>query len=252
MNGPILSCENLEYCENGTCLFEGVSFRLDMGQRGIVLAEPHRCASFLLKICGTLLSPTSGTVSWFGRAREQMDKEEEIYHLRRRIGLVHRETSLISNMTILDNISLGLQYHENLRREQAYARVTDLLRQFELYEDRHLRPADLTFERRRLAVYARELVKEPQLFLLEHPSLDLGERVYSLLLEIFQTCSGKNGCSFLVAAIQPEVVSRLGDWVLILDEGRGERLEANRFDPAEYLAAMRKRNAGWSGNRRSE
>ncbi len=57
-----------------------------------------------------------------------------LYKLRRRIGFVHRETSLISNMTILDNISLGLQYHEEMVREQSYDRVTELLRQCELYE----------------------------------------------------------------------------------------------------------------------
>ena len=134
MRPPLLECKNVEFCEeDGTCLFQEVTFRLEAGQRGVMLAEPHRCATFLLKICATLLPPSGGDVSWFGRSKEQM-KKREFYQLRRQIGYVHRETSLISNMTILDNISLGLQYHEEVVREQAYKDITELLEQFELYE----------------------------------------------------------------------------------------------------------------------
>jgi ABC-type sulfate/molybdate transport systems ATPase subunit len=251
MSVPILECENLQYREDNCCLFNEVSFRLDSGQRGVILAEPHRSATALLKICATLMAPTGGQIRWFGRAIEEM-AEHEIYNLRRRIGLVHRETSLISNLTILDNISLGLQYHNEIAREEAYDQATELLKKFELYEDRFSRPAQLTFEQRRMAVYARELIKQPTLFLLEHPSLDLGERVYSLLLDAFQTSRGENGCSFLVSSIKAEVANRWGDWVLVLDEGKSENFSGTQFDPSAYRATMRRRGLNSSGERRDE
>ncbi len=251
MRVPVLECKSLHYREDNLCLFDEVSFRLDSGQRGVILAEPHRSANALLKVCATLISPTSGQIRWFGRAIEEMS-EQEIYHLRRRIGLVHRETSLISNLTILDNISLGLQYHNEIAREQAYDQATELLKKFELYEDRFLRPAQLTFEQRRLAVYARELIKQPTLFLLEHPSLDLGERVYSLLLDAFQTSAGKNGCSFLVSSVKAEVANRWGDWVLVMDEGRSENYTGSQFDPSAYRESMRQRGLHSPGERSDE
>lgn len=243
---PLIAAENLEYCEaDGNRLFAEVSFRLEWGQRGVLLAEPHRCANILLKICATLFQPTNGSISWFGRKAEDLD-DKWLPQVRRRIGFVHRETSLISNMTILDNISLGIQYHEELSREQAYERTSEVLKQFELFDYRFLRPAELTFEQRRLAIYARELVKKPQLFLLEHPSLDLGERVYSFLLEVFKTCSMEDGCGFLVASMIPEVVNRWGDWVMVFDQGRCRRFEAGQFDPSIYRESMRRRGASLS------
>ena len=252
MRPSLLECKNVEYCEeNDNCLFQEVTFRLEAGQRGVMLAEPHRCATILLKICATILPPDSGDVSWFGRSKEQM-KKREFYQLRRQIGYVHRETSLISNMTILDNISLGLQYHEEVVREQAYENITELLEQFELYDHRFLRPAELTFEQRRLAVYARELVKKPKLFLLEHPSLDLGERVYGLLLDVFKSCSIEYGCGFLVASIVPEVVNRWGDWVMVFDQGRTKQFEVDEFDPSIYREVMRRRGALLAREWRSE
>jgi phospholipid/cholesterol/gamma-HCH transport system ATP-binding protein len=252
MSVPVLSCENLRYCEDDTCLLDEVSFRLEPGQRGVVLAEPHRLATILLKICASLIPPTSGEISWFGRSGGEEVDSQEIYQLRRRIGIVHRETALISNMTILDNVSLGLQYHDEIALEQAYDRVTEALKQFELYEYRFSRPAELTFEQRRLAVYARELVKNPQLYLLEHPSLDLGERVYGLLLEIFRTCSIELGCGFLVASVKPQVVERWGDWVLVLDEGQCQQFEADQFDHSLYRESMRRRSPTVSKEWRDE
>ena len=239
----LIASEDLEYCEeDGNCLFTGVSFRLERGQRGVLLAEPHRCANILLKICATLIQPTKGTISWFGRSPGESD-DQWLHQVRRRIGFVHRETSLISNMTVLDNISLGIQYHEELSREQAYDRIAEVLKQFELYEYRFLRPAELTFEQRRLAVYARELVKKPQLFLLEHPSLDLGERVYSFMLEVFKSCSIQDGCAFLVASMIPEVVNRWGDWVIVFDQGQCRHFAVDKFDPSIYRESMRRRGA---------
>lgn len=251
MSVPILSCENVEYREHGNAFLRGVSFVLEQGQRGVILADPHRCATFLLRICATLLCPTAGQIRWFGRSSEEM-KEKEIYALRRRLGLVHRESSLISNMTIEDNVTLGMKYHEDIDPEAAYRRAAEILRQFDLYEERLLRPAQLTFEKRRLAVYARELVKEPQLFLLEHPSLDLGERFYSLVMDIFHSCRQEQGCAFLVASLSPALGRSWGDWVLLLHKDRCNYLEAQHFDPDLYTESARRQAARLIQERRSE
>jgi ABC-type ATPase involved in cell division len=247
---PVILCENLEYHEQGVRIMSEVSFRLEKGQRGILLSEPHRCATSLLKICATLIQPTDGKIAWFGRTMEEMRKDDLI-QLRRRIGLVRRETSLISNMTIMDNVSLGLQYHNEIGQEQVLHKVTELLKKFGLYEYRFLRPAQLNFEHRRLTIYARELAKDPQLYLLEHPSLDLGELTYSLLQETFSACSIE-GCAFLVASIIPEVVTRWGDWVMTFEEGRCRHFDVGEFDPSIYRESMRQRRTLLSEEWRSE
>ena len=76
MKEPLIAAKNLEYCEeDGNCLFTEVSFRLERGQRGVLLAEPHRCANILLKICATLMQPTNGTISWFGRSPGESEEK---------------------------------------------------------------------------------------------------------------------------------------------------------------------------------
>jgi predicted ABC-type transport system involved in lysophospholipase L1 biosynthesis ATPase subunit len=240
MTTPVLSCEEIGYVDQGLPLFAGVTFHLERGQRVALLADPHRHGTILLKICASLISPSSGEIAWFGRGHEGM-KGRERYELRRRIGLVYRESSLISNMAIVDNVTLGIQYHENLTRDAAYAQVSDLLGRFGLSKRRFHRPADLTPEERRLALYVRELVKKPEIFLLESPSLDLGEGSQSLLMKVLEEAASGSGCAILVGNVEPETARRWGDRVLILQAGRCLSLEAGEFDPLRYTDSARKR-----------
>jgi phospholipid/cholesterol/gamma-HCH transport system ATP-binding protein len=233
MNIPVLVCEEIEYADHGLPLFAGVTFSLERGRRIALLADPHRHGTILLKICATLISPSRGGIAWFGRSHEGM-KGRERYELRRRIGLVYRESSLISNLTIADNVTLGVQYHGNLTRDAAYIEVSDLLGRFGLSKHRFLRPADLTPEERRLALYVRELVKKPEILLLESPSLDLGEGSQGLLAKVLEEATGGWGCAILVGNVEPETASRWGERVLILQGGRCLSLEAGEFDPLRF------------------
>jgi phospholipid/cholesterol/gamma-HCH transport system ATP-binding protein len=240
MNLPVLACEEIEYADDDLSLFAGVTFHLERGRRMALLADPPRHGTILLKMCAALISPTKGEITWFGQGHEAM-RGRERYELRRRIGLVYRESSLISNMAVVDNVTLGLQYHENLTRDAAYGQVSDLLGRFGLSQCRSLRPAALTPEERRLALYVRELVKRPELFLLESPFLDLGEGAQGLVMKVLEEAASGWGCATLVANIEPETVGRWGDGVLILQRGRCLHLEAGRFDPLRYTDSARQR-----------
>jgi phospholipid/cholesterol/gamma-HCH transport system ATP-binding protein len=240
MGIPVLDCEQIEYSDQGRPVFAGVTFHLAAGERLVVLADPHHHGEILLRICATLLSPTGGEVSWCGRSHDEI-QDPERYELRRRIGLVYRGSSLISNMTLLDNVTLSLQYHENVSREAAYERVFPWLGRFGLAEHRFVRPADLSPEGRRLAVYARELVKRPELLVLESPFFDLDEGYRHLLTDAVEEARRGWGCALVVGNLDPGRAQSWGDRVLILQDGRGLTLEAREFDPVLYAASARKR-----------
>jgi phospholipid/cholesterol/gamma-HCH transport system ATP-binding protein len=240
MGIPVLACEQIEYTDQGQHAFAGVSFRLETGEGLVVLADPHHHGEILLGICATLIPPTGGEISWCGRSHDEI-KEPERYELRRRIGFVYRRSSLISNMTLLDNVTLGLQYHENLSREAACARTVAWLGRFGLAEHRFVRPADLSPGRRRLAVYARELVKRPEILVLESPFFDLDAGYQDLLADAADESRRAWGCALVVANVDPGRAKSWGDRVLILQDGRSRTFEAGEFDPVLYAASARKR-----------
>ena len=248
MGIPVLACEQIEYTDQGQPLLAGVTFHLEAGERLAVLADPHHHGEFLVKICATLISPTGGEISWCGQSHDAI-QDPERYELRRRIGLVYRGSSLISNTTLLDNVTLGLQYHENLSREAAYERARVWLGRFGLAEHRFLRPADLSPGGRRLAVYAREFVKRPEILLLESPFFDLDEGYQDLLADAVEEMRRGWGCALVVANLEPGRARSWGDRVLILQDGRGLTLGAREFDPGPYAVSARKRAENLSRKR---
>jgi ABC-type transporter Mla maintaining outer membrane lipid asymmetry ATPase subunit MlaF len=240
MGIPVLACEQIEYTDQDQHALAGVTFHLEAGERLMVLADPRHHGEILLRICATLIPPTGGEISWRGRSNDEI-QDPERYDLRRRIGFVYRSSSLISNMTLLDNVTLGLQYHENLGREAAYERASPWLGRFGLAEHRFVRPADLSPGGRRLAVYAREFMKRPELLLLESPFVDLDEGYQDLLTEAVEETRRDWGCALVVANVEPGRAKSWGDRVLILHGGRSRTLEAGDFDPGLHADSSRKR-----------
>ena len=239
MGIPVLACEQIEYTEPGQPPFAGVTFHLEAGERLVVLTDPRHHGEILIRICATLIPPTGGEISWCGRSSDEI-QDSERYDLRRRIGLVYPRSSLISNMTLLDNVTLSLQYHENLSREAAYERASPWLERFGLAKHPSVRPADLSPEGRRLAVYARELAKRPVILVLESPFFDLDEGYQALLAAAVEEARRGWGCALVVANVDPGRAKSWGERVLVLQGGRGRIFEAGEFDPGLYVASSRK------------
>jgi ABC-type ATPase involved in cell division len=76
----------------------------------------------------------------------------DLVPLRRRIGFVFRETGLLSNMTIEENVALPIRYHTSHQGAAIAGRVQQLLDQFGLGPMRRHRPEAVDhFTRKRAA-----------------------------------------------------------------------------------------------------
>ncbi|MEW6264756.1 MAG: ATP-binding cassette domain-containing protein [Thermodesulfobacteriota bacterium] len=232
MSELVLEGQDLEYEENGRRFFSGLSFSLVVGQGGLILSDLQLLSRRLLQICATLEQPARGWIRWLGRTEQEFN-EAQVLDLRRRIGWVHRESRLVSNMSLLDNLVLGLIYHRNISHSEAAAQVKDLLERLGLYDDRHLRPAALPFALQRLAVYARELVKRPRLFLLETPVLDLDQYFDLVKIEI-EGMVVRGEAAFLVSDLTAANTLDWVNWVLVLTEEGHRLLPAEEYKSDEY------------------
>lgn len=230
---PILECRNIALADEGRVLYGDLSFGLNPGQGGLILSSPAGPARDLLRICATLDEPSQGAVSWFGRSLKDMGESTRLY-FRRKIGWVHRRTSLVSNLSVLDNIILGAMYHRNLKRAEASAEVRDILDRFMLYDFRDRRPSELSFARQRLAVYVRELVKKPRLFLMEDAAVDL-DKDFDVLMKEIKALADTKETAFLMADHAAEDVLGWADWVLVMDQDGHRMWSANRFDLKSHV-----------------
>ena len=179
-------------------ILHDISMELKAGEKKIIRARPYSPAVHLLRICATMYPPTSGTVTLFGRITNEMSFKDLLL-IKRSIGFVERVSSLISNKSLFENVTLGLRYHNNISINEARRHAHTFLLHFDLLENINDRPARIPPEKLRMALFCRELVLAPNLLILEKPSYGLSRDELVFLMEAMLSYQAKNNCGIIIS-----------------------------------------------------
>jgi phospholipid/cholesterol/gamma-HCH transport system ATP-binding protein len=139
--------------------------------------------STLLQILAGLIMPQSGR--YLINDDNVLDMSfEEFLPYRLSIGYTFDYGGLINNRTIEDNLLLPLYYHELVERDEAKKRVNDFIKLFDLGKFRNERPAHVPGRVRKIACLLRALVIQPQMLLMDDPSVGLGADTSQVFAEV--------------------------------------------------------------------
>jgi putative ABC transport system ATP-binding protein len=151
----------------------------------VAIMGPSGCGkSTLLNILGLLDQPTDGRYDFFGEDAAGAP-EHKLTRLRRaRIGFVFQSFNLIDDLSIADNVEVGLIYRGVPARDRK-KRVEAALEKVGIAHRARHRPQQLSGGQQQRAAVARALVSSPQLILADEPTGNLdtanGEAVMALL-----------------------------------------------------------------------
>lgn len=179
-------------------ILHDISMEVREGEKKFIFARPYSPAVHLLRICATMYPPTSGTVTVFGKETNEMNFNELLL-IKRYIGFVERVSSLVSNISLLENVTLGLRYHHNLTKSAACRHVNNFLLHFDLLKHMNDRPARIPSEKLRMALFCRELVLAPNLMILEKPSYGLSRDDLEFLMEAILGYQSESNCGLIIA-----------------------------------------------------
>ena len=193
-----LNSVSLMDSDNNSHILRDISMEIKTGDKRFILARPYRPAVHLLRICATMYPPTSGTVTVFGKVTNEMSFRDLLL-IKRDIGFVERISSLISNNSLFENVTLGLRYHNNISINEARRHAHTFLLNFNLLENINDRPARVPPEKLRMALFCRELVLAPNLMILEKPSYGLSRDELEFLMEAILGYQAKSNCGLIIS-----------------------------------------------------
>ena len=177
---------------DGSPVLEGVSFALDRGETKILLGVSGSGKTLILKLALGLLKPDSGKIYVLDREITQM-KEDDLFDLRRMIGMVFQEGALFDSLTVEENVAYRL-YEEHIDQAEILRRVVEALRFVELEETLNLYPSELSGGMRRRVAIARAIIAEPHVLFYDSPTGGLdpvtSTRIIELLVkqrDVYQT-----------------------------------------------------------------
>jgi len=181
-DGPVLSFRDVSIAFAGPPVLEDVSFSVAPGETRILLGPAGVGKSVLLKLANGLLRPDEGSIHLFGEEISRM-REQKLFHLRTRTGMVFQEGALFDSLTVRDNVAYQL-IQERVDDDEINTRVREALRFVGLEETFSLYPGSLSGGMRRRVAIARALIHNPDLLLYDSPTGGLDPITSTTIIEL--------------------------------------------------------------------
>jgi phospholipid/cholesterol/gamma-HCH transport system ATP-binding protein len=152
-----------------------VSFEICRGETRIIFGAAGSGKSVMLKTALGLIKPDSGRVHLFGQDVTEL-REEEMYDMRAKIGVLFQEGGLFDSLNIEENVGYPL-VNQNIRLHTrnggTLERVREALSFVELEHTLDKFPSELSGGMRRRVGIARAMVTDPALMLYDSPTAGL-------------------------------------------------------------------------------
>ena len=178
----IIAFEDVVIAFDENTVLDGVSFQLHKAETKILLGVAGAGKSVILKLALGLLKPDRGRIWVLDNDVAQM-KEEDLFDLRRRIGMVFQESALFDSFTVRENVAYRL-IEEHVSPDETERRVREALRFVELEHTLDLFPAELSGGMRRRVAIARAIVTQPELLLYDSPTGGLDPVTSTTIVEL--------------------------------------------------------------------
>lgn len=164
-------------------LLKGISFELRRGETKALFGVAGSGKSTILKLALGLLKPDSGRIYVLGEEITSMS-EDELFELRRRVGIVFQESALFDSLTVRENVAFRLYEEGQVSEEEIEKRVREALRFVELEHTMDLFPSELSGGMRRRVAIARTIITHPEVLLYDSPTGGLDPVTSNTIIEL--------------------------------------------------------------------
>jgi phospholipid/cholesterol/gamma-HCH transport system ATP-binding protein len=164
-------------------VLDGISFRLTRGETKVLLGEAGTGKTLILKLALGLIKPDSGCITVLGAEISAM-REQQMYRLRRQIGMVFQESALFDSLTVEENVAYRLIEETGQITPEIHAKVIEALEFVELANTYNLFPAELSGGMRRRVAIARAIITQPEILLYDSPTGGLDPVTSNTIIEL--------------------------------------------------------------------
>lgn len=166
-----------------------------------------------MKIIACVSPRTSGTLTVFG-----MDPETCPAEIKQRLGVVPQETNLDPDFTCYGNLFTYARYFD-IPADSAHRKAEELLEFVQLQEKRDVTVEKLSGGMKRRLILARALVNNPDLLILDEPTIGLDPQARHLIWERLKMLQSQGNTIVLTTHYLDEA-ARLCDRLVIMDNGK--------------------------------
>ena len=194
-----------------------VDFHLPRGNMAFLTGHSGAGKSTLLKLIALIERPSRGNILLDGVNLSQV-RNSKVPYIRRNIGIIFQNHHLLYDRTVFDNVALPLVI-AGYQHKEIGKRVRAALDQVDLLKKERVEPITLSGGEQQRVGIARAIVHKPSLLLADEPTGNLDPELSAEIMQLFARFN-QVGVTVLVASHDLNLIKRMGNPVISLDNGR--------------------------------
>ena len=213
----MLNIQNLYKQFGSLVAVKGFSLHVKRGET-VVLMGPSGCGkSTTIRTINRLINADSGSILFAGTEMTTLSAEE-LRESRKRIGFVFQQFNLISRMSAVENVMLGLVM-DGMPKELARNKAVEALRKVGLEDRADHTPGEMSGGQQQRVGIARALVFEPELMLWDEPTASLDPILVREVLVIMEELAKYRASTMLVVTHEISFAIHVADRIVLMDHG---------------------------------
>jgi putative ABC transport system ATP-binding protein len=185
-------------------VLRGINLYIKRGELVAIMGPSGSGKTTLLNLIGCLDKPTSGSYYLEDREVSRFSSGELAQVRGRKIGFIFQTFNLLSRLTALANVELGMTYAGGVDRRRAM----EALAKVGLSERVKHRPVELSGGEQQRVAIARALVKNPSLFLADEPTGQLDSRSGEEIISILTSLHAEQGITVLIVTHDTDIAHK--------------------------------------------
>ena len=193
-------------------VLKGVDMKVLKGEAVVVIGPSGSGKSTLLRCLNLLETPTGGDILFHGQSILRKDLKLDEF------GMVFQLFNLFENLSVLDNVTIGLRKVKKIPKEQAEKKAMELLKQVGLESKADVYPSKLSGGQKQRVAIARTLAMDPEVILFDEATSALDPEMVGEVLKIMRQLA-ENGMTMVVVTHEMGFAREVGDRLVFMDGG---------------------------------
>lgn len=210
-----ISVRNLKKSFGENKVLNGINFDLYDGEKVVVLGPSGSGKSTFLRCINHLEKPTSGEVFF----QDTLIDDSNAPEMRAKIGMVFQHFNLISNLSVMENLTLAPVKLKRMDRTEAEKKAQKLLKHIGLLNKADSFPASLSGGQKQRIAIIRALMMEPSVLLFDEPTSALDPESIGDVLSLIHEVAD-NGMTIMIVTHEMNFAREIASRIVFIDNGR--------------------------------
>ena len=213
---PVLKLLNVESAYGPIKAIRGVSLQVRRGEIATVLGSNGAGKTTILKTISGIIDPRKGRVEFKG---EDITARDPAFIVQQGLSHVPEGREVFALLSVHDNLLMGAYTRQD--RDEVAADMALVYSYFPILRERATQDAGLlSGGQQQMLAISRALVANPDLMLLDEPSLGLSPKLTKEIFEIVLRINRERGTTILLVEQNANMALNASDYGYVLENGR--------------------------------